>query len=95
MFIVRIEHPVQDYGRGKAVFDIDPLGRQKSGVRRYSVLRPTDDPKYIMIDLEFDDAVKAEVFRTALRNMWNNPEAQRIMQNPKVQVVEPVETREF
>ena len=33
MFIVRIEHPMQDYGRWKAVFDSDPLGRQKSGVR--------------------------------------------------------------
>ena len=95
MFIVRIEHPVQNYDRWKAVFDSDPLGRQKSGVRRYQVLRPTDDPKYVMIDLEFDDAVEAEAFRMTLRNMWNNAEAQKIMQNPKVRVVEAVETKEF
>lgn len=95
MFIVRIEHSVQDYGRWKAVFDSDPLGRQKSGVRRYRVLRPTDDPKYVMIDLEFDDAARAEAFRTTLRNMWDNAEAQKIMQNPKVRVVEAVETEEF
>ena len=48
-----------------------------------------------MIDLEFDDSAKAEVFRTTLRNMWNNPEAQRIVQNPQVWVVEAVETKEF
>lgn len=48
-----------------------------------------------MTDLEFDNAAKAEAFRTTLRNMWNNPVTQRIMQNPQVRVVEAVETREF
>lgn len=59
------------------------------------MLRPTDDSKYVMINLEFDDAAKAEAFRMTLRNMWNNAEAQKIMQNPKARVVKVVETKEF
>ena len=58
--------------------------------------RPTDDPKYVMIYSEFDDAAKAEAFRTTLRNIWNNnPAVQRIMQDPVVRVVEAVETKEL
>jgi hypothetical protein len=95
MFVVHIEHAVQDFDKWKAAFDSNPLGRQRSGVRRYQVLRPTDDPKYVMIDLEFDDRGKAEAFQQALRNMWDNPEAQKVVQSPKVRLAEAVETREF
>jgi hypothetical protein len=56
MYMLRIEHPVADYERWKQVFDSDPVGREKSGVRRYQILRPIDDPRYVMIDLEFDTA---------------------------------------
>ena len=48
-----------------------------------------------MIYSEFDDAAKAEAFRTTLRNIWNNnPAVQRIMQDPVVRVVEAVEAVE-
>ena len=55
MYILRI-----DYGAWKKAFDSDPFGRAKSGVRRYQVLRPVDDPNYVMIDLEFDTPSDAE-----------------------------------
>jgi hypothetical protein len=41
MYILRIEHPVPDYDTWKASFDSDPIGRERSGVRRYRILRPT------------------------------------------------------
>lgn len=94
--IVRIEHSVSDFdGWKKKAFDNDPLGREKSGVRRYQVPRPVDDPKYVMIDLEFDDASKAEAFRTALHDLWRQIEGQKIIENPRVQIVEAVETKEY
>jgi hypothetical protein len=46
-------------GAWKAAFDSDPVGREKSGVRRYRVLRPVDDPNYVMIELEFDSSPEA------------------------------------
>jgi len=39
MYVLRIEHPVPDYARWKKTFESDPVGRKKSGVRRYQILR--------------------------------------------------------
>jgi hypothetical protein len=92
---LRIEHTVGNYESWKKMFDNDPIGRQKSGVRRYRVLRTAEDPNYVMIDLEFDGQKEADNVRSALLNLWKSPEAQRVMQNPKVRIVEQVEAREY
>jgi hypothetical protein len=92
--ILHIEHSVPDFDGWKKTFDSDPLAREKSGVRRYRVLRPVDDPKYVMIDLEFDSTIKAEAFRTALRDLWRPLEGQ-IMERPRVLIVEAVETKVY
>jgi hypothetical protein len=95
--VLRIEHTVGDYDTWKAAFDVDPIGRQKSGVRRYRILRPIDDPSYVMIDLEFDSLEEAENFRSELRNLWDSEEAQKVllMENPKLRIVEQMETKEY
>ncbi len=54
MFTLRIEHPVPDYDSWKQAFDGDPIGRERSGVKRYRIMRPGDDPRYVMIALEFE-----------------------------------------
>ena len=94
MYILRIEHPVMDYGEWKKAFDSDPVDRKKAGVRRYRILRPVDDPKYVMIDLEFDTLSQAEALLTALKGVWSRVEGQ-IMLNPRAQIVEATETRAF
>ena len=66
MYILRIEHPVSDYDAWKAAFDSDPIGRERSGVRRYRIMRPTDDPSHVMLDLEFDNFGEAEAVKAAL-----------------------------
>ena len=69
--VLRIEHPVPDYETWKRKgFDRDPIGREEHGVRRYRVLRPTDDAKLVAIELEFDDRAAAEAFATSLVQMW-------------------------
>ena len=65
---MRIEHPVADYDRWKAAFDSDPIGRERSGVRRYRVMRAKDDPSHVMVDLEFDSVSEAEAVRAALED---------------------------
>ena len=78
MHILRIEHPIRDFDTWKEAFDRDPVGRQQPGVRRYRVLRPIDDPNYIMVDLEFDSSSEAEALLDALwRNVWGSQQAQR------------------
>ena len=94
MHVLRIEHPVPNYDGWKKAFDNDPLGRQKSGVRRHRVLRPIDDPKYVMIELEFDTASEAESMLAAVRALWGRVEG-TVMTNPQTRIVEAVETREY
>ncbi|HZV51596.1 MAG TPA: hypothetical protein VFD49_17740 [Candidatus Dormibacteraeota bacterium] len=70
MTVLRIEHPVSRYEDWKRAFDSDPAGRARGGVRRYRVLRPIDDPNYVLIDLEFDQRHRAEAFLATLQRIW-------------------------
>jgi hypothetical protein len=94
MATLRIEHPVPDYDAWKRSFDKDPVGRQKSGVRRYQVLRAIDDPNYVMIDLEFATATDAEALLAAMRVIWDRVQS-TIISNPQARIVEAVESKEY
>ena len=94
MYILRIEHPVLDFDGWKKAFDSDPVGRKKSGVRRYRVLRPIDDANYVLIDLEFDKVNQAEALLDAMRVVWGRVQG-KVMTNPQARIVEAVETREY
>lgn len=94
MVIVQIEHPVPDFTAWKAAFDSDPVGRERSGVRRYQILRPVNDPNYAIIDLEFDTLSQAESFLAAMREVWGRVEG-TIMQGPQARIVEVVESKQY
>jgi hypothetical protein len=94
MHVLQIEHPVPDFDAWKRAFDNDPVHREQSGVRRYRVMRPVDDARYTIIELEFDSVTQAEAMRTALRALWEQVEGQ-VMTNPQVRIVETVESREL
>jgi hypothetical protein len=69
--VLWIEHAVPDYETWKREgFDRDPVGREQNGVRRYRVLRSSDDPGLVAIELEFDSRAAAEAFAVALSEMW-------------------------
>jgi hypothetical protein len=92
MTIVRIEHTVPDFEKWKQVFDRDPADRKGSGVRRYQILRPKDDPNYVMVDLEFEAAGQAEAFLVKMKQIWGGP-GKDVMQNPRARITECVETK--
>lgn len=94
MFILRIEHPVSSFDGWKKAFDSDPVAREKSGVRRYRILRPVDNSKYVMIDLEFESVAQAEALLAAMRNIWGRVQG-TIITDPKARIVEEVETKDF
>ena len=97
MHVLRIEHPIRDFETWKGAFDRFSDFRQQSGVRRYQVLRPTDDPNYVIIELEFDSPSEAESFLAALwRNVWSSQEtAPALLGEPQTRIVEAVEVREY
>ena len=94
MVMLRIEHPVPNFDGWKQAFDSDPVGREKSGVRRYQILRPVDNPNFVMIDLEFDTAQQAEALLAAMRVVWGRVEG-TVMTSPKAQIVEVAETKTY
>lgn len=94
MTILRIEHKVPNYEGWKEAFDSDPINRKQSGVRRYRIFRPTDDPNYVIIDLEFDNPIIAENNLTALNKLWRNVEG-KVMVNPQTRILNIVETIEY
>jgi hypothetical protein len=94
MSILRIEHPVADFAAWKEAFDADPVGRERSGVRRYQVMRPVDDDRYVLIDLEFDTPEEAEGLLTAMRGVWSRITG-TLISDPKTRIVESVETKRY
>ena len=96
MTILHIEHPIRNFEMWKKAFDSDPIGRERSGVRCYQVLRAIDDPNYVMIDLEFEDPKAAEAALTALREVWRSKaSASALIGTPQTQIVEVVERKQF
>ena len=96
MYVLQIEYPVPDYGAWKAAFDRDLLDREGAGVRRYRVLRPTDDPNYVVIDLNFDDAERAEAYLAALRRqVYSSQDSSPAGSGPQARIVEVAEAKEY
>lgn len=94
MIVLRIEHPVPDFAEWKAAFDGDPAGRERSGVRRYRIMRPADDLHYVLVDLEFDTNAEAESLLAAMREVWDHVKGV-VMSDPSARIVEMVESQEY
>jgi hypothetical protein len=97
MYVLQIEHPVRDFSTWKGAFDRFSGKRQESGVRRHQVLRPTEDPNYVVIELEFESSREAESFVAWLRReVWSSREAApALMGEPQTRIVETVELKEY
>ncbi len=94
MIHLHIEHPVFDFAAWKAAFDSDPVGRQKSGVRCYRVLRPIDNPDFAIIDLEFDQLDQAEALLAAMQQVWSRVGG-ILIKDPQWRITELVEAKSY
>lgn len=96
MTILHVEHAIGDYDVWKRAFDSDPVQREQSGVRRYRVFRPADDPNYIMLDLEFETSDEAQTFRAALEGLWRSGRAApALVGAPQARILETVASEEY
>ena len=94
MIQLRIEHSVHDYDAWKELFDADPAGREGAGVRRYRILRGTDEPNFVMIDLEFDAIEQAEAMLGALRTIWGQVQG-TLIEGRSARLADVVEAVEY
>ncbi len=93
MIVLQIEHPVPDYDGWKKVFDSDPMGRKQSGVIRYKIFRQTDNPNYVMVELEMNSLDEAKVLLIKLQQLWKQVDG-KIITGPKGRIIEMVEVKD-
>lgn len=94
VYTLRIEHSVNDFASWKRLFDLDPIDRKKMGARRYRILRPVDDPKCVIIFLEYEQLDQAKASEAALRQLLAKVEG-TVMTKPKLRILEIVEAKEL
>ena len=94
MIVLQIEHEVPNFEGWKKAFENDPIDRKKSGVRKYKIFQKSDNPNYVVIDLEFDSLKDAENTRTVLQNLWKKVDGKIIM-NPQIRILQLKESRDL
>jgi hypothetical protein len=95
MSTLHIEHPISDFTTWKAAFDRFAPVRLQSGVRGHRIQRPVNDPRYIVLDLDFDSAAKAAAFLELLETrVWSSQEnSPALAGDRRTAILEPVESR--
>lgn len=92
MTTLHIEHAVVDFDTWLAAFDRFADVRKQAGVRGHHIRRPVDDPRYIVLDLDFDTAGEAEGFLQFLRTkVWSSSQAAPALAGtPETKILETV-----
>jgi hypothetical protein len=95
MTTLHIEHAITDYSVWKSAFDRFEELRQQSGVKHHRVLRPADDPAYIVVSLDFGTAEEADAFLEFLRTkVWPSPQgAPGLAGTPQTRILDLCEDR--
>ena len=93
---LQLEHEISDFKTWKRAFDADPAQRAAHGVRAHRVGRPLGEPNYVVVDLDFDSAERAQAFRAVLDEIWSSAEAApALIGTPQVRIVETVENETY
>ena len=92
MTTLHIEHAITDLATWTKAFGALADVRVSAGVRNEQVRTPVDDPRFVIIDLEFDSADRASSFLDFLRtNVWSTPTASpALVGSPDARILEPV-----
>lgn len=68
---LNIRHPVTDFEVWWSAFERFATVRREAGVVGERVQRPVDDPRFVVIDLDFETVERAEAFRRFLTDrVW-------------------------
>ena len=94
MIVLQIDHSVPDYSSWKKAFDVDPVNRKQSGVKRYRIFRQTDNPNYVIVELEFDKLNEAKELLAALQQVWKQIDG-KIITGPKARIIEMIEQVQY
>jgi hypothetical protein len=92
---LHIEHPISDFDTWSAAYARFAQRRRRAGVVHERVSRPVDDPRYVMVGLDFDTLERAESFLRFLQTqIWAVPEqAPALAGTPRTRILDVVEDR--
>jgi predicted oxidoreductase len=92
MATLHIQHPITDLDTWTSAFNRFADVRRKAGVRAQRVQRPVDNPKFVVIDLDFDSTGEAQSFQGFLTTqVWANQEnSPGLAGTPETMILEPV-----
>jgi hypothetical protein len=83
MATLRIEHAIHDYYLWQNAFDGYQQARAKAGVRGFAIRQPANDPKYVLLDLEFGTQGQAEAFAGFLHDhVWSSATSSPALAGP-------------
>jgi hypothetical protein len=87
---LHIEHPITDFETWSSAFARFAEARRQAGVRAQRVQRPADDPRYVVIDLDFGTLREAETFLRFLKTqVWGVPgNAPALAGSPQTRILE-------
>jgi hypothetical protein len=88
---LHIEHPITDFATWSAAYSRFGDARRAAGVLEERVQQPVDDPRYVVIDLDFGTTEQAEGFLRFLKTrIWVVPEnAPALAGAPRTMILEP------
>jgi len=91
MITLHIEHPITDFATWRSAFDRFAEARAQGGVLDARIQQPVDDPRYVVVDLEFDSVERAEAFRHFLRTtVWSSTSnAPALVGEPRALILGP------
>lgn len=89
MVTLHIEHAITDYDTWKQAFDRFADMRRDSGVLGHRIHRPTDDDRYVLIDLDFGSDGQASTFLDFLTTrVWSTPSnAPALVGTPRTRIL--------
>jgi hypothetical protein len=93
MVTLQIEHAVTDFDSWKQAFDRFAEVRRSSGVMRHRIHRPADDPRYVLIELDFGTGEEATKFLDFLTTrVWSTPaSAPALIGTPQTRILDLVD----
>ncbi len=89
---LHIEHAIVDFELWNTAFERFAQHRTDAGVRRHRIHQPVDDPKYVVIDLDFDTTEEAQRFLNFLQTkVWTSTaNAPALVGQPQTKILKPV-----
>lgn len=93
MVTLLIEHPITDFDMWRTAFGRLAERRRSGGVQTERVYQPVDDPRYVVITLDFAETSQAVAFLEFLTTqVWANPEAAPALGGtPRTAILQPRE----